>query len=79
MTVRDILSNIHQLVEMDTFLRNNVQDEENFIYWLAVGVPDGAVDNNDMDVLTYMAQDEECMMDCIKAFNKICSWEGLEV
>lgn len=50
--------------EMDNYIRENVDDEDLFMYWLQEGVPDEADDA----MLLELAEIESCWMNVINAF-----------
>ena len=50
--------------EMDNYIRDNVGDEDLFMYWLQEGVPDEADD----EMLLELAEIESCWMNVINAF-----------
>ena len=59
--------------DMDNYVRENVEDEDLFMYWLQDGVPDAA---SDEDLLEY-AELEICWMNIINAFAYICREIGI--
>lgn len=61
------------LEQFDEYIRENIDDEEIFDYWLEQGVPDGA----DIDELVEIAKDEELWFDCVIAFAKCCALAGV--
>ena len=61
------------LREMDDYARDNFQDDENFMYWLILGVPDAA----DNDILEFIAKNEENWIGVVKCFADCCKSEGL--
>lgn len=61
------------LREMDTYARENFEDEDNFLDWLMDGVPDAADD----DIIAFIAQNDECWLRVIKCFYKCCKFEGI--
>lgn len=51
--------------EMDNYLRENIQDEEIFWYvWAAMGMPDGATEDDYKD----LEDGDEFWTDCLEAF-----------
>lgn len=52
------------LREMDDYVRENYEDEDNFMLWLRDGVPDGADDS----MLEDLAEWDSIWLNCIKAF-----------
>lgn len=57
------------LKDMDTYVRNNIGDDEITCgIWFATGVPDGADDYDYTDI----AEDDELWVDCVKTFAKCC-------
>ena len=59
--------------EMDNYVRENIQDEDLFMYWLQDGVPDAS---DDEDLLEYAAI-ESCWMNIINAFAYLCRETGM--
>lgn len=59
--------------EMDTYIRENVDDEDLFMYWLQDGVPDEADD----EMLLELAEIESCWMNVINAFAFISKQIGI--
>ena len=52
------------LREMDDYVRENYEDENNFMLWLRDGVPDGADDS----MLKDMAEWDSIWLNCVNAF-----------
>lgn len=52
------------LNRMENFLRENIQDEEVFDYWLTLGLPD-MPSESDID---YVAGNPSSLVDCLYAF-----------
>lgn len=65
--VKVILYRINSLKEWDNYIRNAIEDEEVFEFWLAEGVPDGA----DEEDFKEIAEDDELWEWCREAF-KVC-------
>lgn len=59
--------------DMDNYVRENVEDEDLFTYWLQIGVPDEADD----EMLLQFAEIESCWMNIINAFAYICREIGI--
>jgi hypothetical protein len=55
------------LGEMDAYMRETVDDEEYLMEWLAEGVPDGANENDLMEI----AEDEEDFTRICKVFGNL--------
>ena len=63
------------LKSMDTYIRNNIDDEDVFDWWLAYGVPDDADD----DMLYDIAAIDNCWLCVVKCFAEIIKIENGEV
>ena len=61
------------LKQMDTFIRENIDEDVVIDVWLACGLEDGWDD----DILTKYANDDDSWNDCIKIFRKCCEVEGI--
>ena len=66
MTITELRAKLMR--EMDTYIRENVGDEDLFMYWLQEGVPDEADD----EMLLELAEIESCWMNIINAFAYLC-------
>lgn len=71
MTITELRAKIMR--EMDDYIRENVDDEDLFMYWLQNGVPDAS---HDADLLEYAAI-ENCWMNIINAFAYLCKQIGI--
>ena len=58
--------------EMDVFVRENIDDDDIFIFWLAEGVPDGA----DEDYLYDLLECPGVWENICECFGKICKAAG---
>ena len=56
---------IEQLKKMDKFIRQNMDDEEDIIFWLTVAVPDNASEED----YVFIANDEELFNTCCRVFS----------
>lgn len=52
------------LKDMDNYVREHCEDEDNFMLWLRDGVPDGADDS----MLEDLAEWDSCWLNCVNAF-----------
>jgi hypothetical protein len=68
-----IEAKVQCLKSMDKYIRDEVQDEENFELWIAEGVPDEASEND----YKYIAENDEEYKDTCKLFYEILINEGL--
>lgn len=59
---------------MDAYIRETVQDEDNFEYWLAVGVPDESIEEYLMEI----AENEAEFTRIAVEFGRVCKWETEE-
>lgn len=59
--------------EMDTYARENFDENLFYDVWLADGVPDEAGD----EMLTEIATIESCWLNIIDAFRRCCEAEGI--
>lgn len=55
---------------MDAYIRETVQDEEDFEYWLIMGIPDGATEETLMEI----AKDEAEFTRIAVEFGHVCKW-----
>lgn len=61
--------------KMDNYLRENIQDEENFYdIWAAMGIPDGATEEDYED----LKDDDEFWTDCLEAFMRALLFDAEE-
>lgn len=67
-----IKERIKILKQFDDYLRKNA-DEDAFIYWLMMGVPDCC----DESMYRFIASDEECWLNCVEAFAECCKMMGV--
>lgn len=63
------------LRDMDNYIRENVEDENDFDNWLAYGVPDEASD----DILRDIASDDKCWISVIECFAECVLYSNGEV
>ena len=71
MTITELRAKLMR--EMDNYIRDNVDDEDLFMYWLQDGVPDEADDA----MLFELAEIESCWMNIINAFAYLCKQIGI--
>jgi hypothetical protein len=60
----EVINRISRLKEMDNYIRNNIEDETNFYYWLSDGVPDQCDD----DTYMFIATDTNSYFDILETF-----------
>ena len=61
--------------KMDNYLRENIQDEENFYdIWAVMGIPDGATEEDYDD----LKDDDEFWTDCLEAFMRTLLFDAEE-
>lgn len=61
------------LKEMDTYARENFDEDLFYDVWLANGVPDEC----DEETYRYIAETAVCWLDCIEAFSYCCKQMGI--
>ena len=59
--------------QMDNYIRDNVDDDDIFMFWLAEGVPDGS----DTDYLYDLLECPRVWVNICECFGKICEAAGL--
>jgi len=59
--------------QMDNYIRDNVNDDDIFMFWLAEGVPDGS----DVDYLYDLFECPGVWENICECFGKICKMVGL--
>ena len=68
---------VHDRMDMlygfDSYVRNNIDDEDIFDYWLTYGVPDGADDSTIREI----AEDDEEWLETVNAFAYCCRTAGI--
>lgn len=60
---------------MDSFIRENIDEDVVIDVWLTCGLEDGWDD----DILTEYASDDDSWNDCVKAFQKCCNYKIREI
>lgn len=60
------------LKDMDNYVREHCEDEDNFMLWLMNGVPDGSDDS----MLEDLAEWDSCWLNCVTAFAEQCKLNG---
>lgn len=58
---------VWELKKMDKYIRENVSDEDSIIWWLTIGVPDNASQED----FEFIAQDDELFNTCCRAFSSL--------
>ena len=71
MTITELRAKLMR--EMDNYIRENVDDEDLFMYWLQDGVPDEADDGMLLEIATI----ENCWLNVINAFVYISREMGI--
>lgn len=64
---------IEFLKQFDYYIRNIIGDEEITDVWLMLGLCDG-YDDEELD---FIANNEECWLECVEAFAKCCRLAGV--
>lgn len=57
---------------MDTYIRETVQEEAHFEYWLEMGIPDEATE----EILMEIAKDKTEFARIARVFGAVCIWEA---
>ena len=58
---------VWELKKMDKYIRENVSDEESIEWWLTIGVPDNASQED----FEFIAQDDELFNTCNRVFSSL--------
>ena len=58
---------VWELKKMDKYIRENVSDEDGIMWWLTVGVPDNASQED----FEFIAQDDELFNTCNRVFSSL--------
>jgi hypothetical protein len=58
---------------MNAYVLEEIGDEDWFDYWWTYGVPDGATEDDLMEI----AKNDELWIECIETFAKICRSVGI--
>jgi hypothetical protein len=74
LTALEIQSRIDNLIAMDNVMRN-LNDEDLVMVWLAEGIPDMAVEQEDWDILCFIAtsedEDKSAYDDIVKLYKEL--------